>query len=52
MLLGLMPVTECFCGCTLYERDNGTDESPTRTGYCYASGIFGYNGRYAGKYSI
>ena len=43
---------QCDCGCTMFELDDGTDESPTRTGYCYGSGVFGYNGKYGGKYTI
>lgn len=43
---------QCFCGCTMYELDDGTDVSPTHTGYAYGSGVFGYDGRYGGNYSI
>jgi hypothetical protein len=44
--------SQCTCGCTIFELDDGTDESPTHTGWCYGCSVFGYNGRYGGKYTI
>jgi hypothetical protein len=42
---------QCACGCTVFELDDGTDESPTPTGNCYHSGVFGYDGKYGGHYA-
>jgi hypothetical protein len=44
--------SQCRCGCTLFELDNGTDVSPTHTGDAYARGVIGYNGKYGGDYKI
>jgi hypothetical protein len=43
---------ECFCGCALFELDDGTNVSPTVTGNPYHSGVFGYDGIYSGHYDV